>query len=448
MKFNSYFARMRHSEPNFSGTLLIARESIPANFRKIGPDLFIVFFRNQVELGYLQEISFKNSQATLRILLPVLFKYNQRKLKKIRGTATRATDSPSFAEAVIQLLNIDRFIETDQLLDFFPRDDADVIPLLLRLEIDQKIKIISLHHLLVTSYEHYQETFAEMKAALTQSYESRIKSIRLADLEKKLKISHSTIFFKYLLRSFQDVLPIKVVRDVVILQKLPLSENEKELIVQVEKALKKNKLVVFTFADTAKFSGLNSGQVNDSLWYMQNEERIVQVDDRYFVFSEELNKIINRLKKYKRNQGEMIDFNALSGDDLIEPKVSDRLIRILRFSADHPAPGRQAENSGQRLGNRGRRGDSQPGPGGSHQFLIPLFLLILAGDVLGLYVEIEMFEGALGLGHAVGVASHFFIEDEGFGKVIHRVIDVLGFVVQDPQVESQFCRLLQLIGCL
>lgn len=309
MKFNSYFARMRHSEPNFSGTLLIAREPVPANFRKIGPDLFIVFFLNQVELGYLQEISFKNSQATLRILLPVLFKYNQRKLKKI-GELYSGNGLDGFEEAVIQLLKIDRFIETDKLLDFFPRDNSDIIPLLLRLEIDQKIKIISLHHLLVTSYDHYQETFAELKSLLIQSYENRIKSTRLSDLEKKLKISHSTIFFKYLLRSFQDVLPIKIVRDVVILQKLPLSENEKELIVQVEKALKKNKLVVFTFADTVKFSGLNSGQVNDSLWYMQNEERIVQVDDRYFVFSEELNKIINRLKKYKRNQGEMIDFNA------------------------------------------------------------------------------------------------------------------------------------------
>lgn len=309
MKFNSYFARMRHSEPSFSGNLLIARECVPANFRKIGPDLFIVFFHNQVELGYRQEIPFKSSQATLRILLPVLYKYNQRKLKKISELFS-GDGLTNFAGAVIQLLKIDRFIETDQLLDFFPRDDADVIPMLLRLEIDQKIKVVSLHHLLVTSYEHYQETFAEMKSILTQSYESRIKSIRLADLEKKLKISHSTIFFKYLLRSFQDVLPIKVVRDVVILQKLPLSENEKELIGQIEKALKKNKLVVFTFADAAKFSGLNSGQVNDSLWYMQNEERIVQVDDRYFVFSEELNKIINRLKKYKRNQGEMIDFIA------------------------------------------------------------------------------------------------------------------------------------------
>lgn len=309
MKFNSYFVRMTHSEQCFSGNLQIAQEIVPAQFRKIGPDLFIVFFPNQVELMYLQAIPFKSGQTSLRVLLPVLGKYNQRKLKKL-GELFAAGGLASFEEAVAQLLKIDKFLGADELLDFFSRDKTEAVLLLLRMEIDQKIKIITPQHLLVTSYAHCEESLAELKSIVGQSYENRIKSIRLTDLEKRLKIPHSTIFFKYLLRSFQDDLPFKIVQGTLILQKLPLSDDEKGLIVQIEKGLKKNKLVVFTFEDVVKFSGLNSTQVNDSLWYMQNEERIVSVSDRFFIFAEELNKIINRLKKFKRNQGELIDFNS------------------------------------------------------------------------------------------------------------------------------------------
>jgi hypothetical protein len=52
-------------------------------------------------------------------------------------------------------------------------------------------------------------------------------------------------------------------------------------------------------------------QINDSLWYMLEEEKFLQLDERYFIFSDEYNKIINRLKKFKRNQGDILTFDDL-----------------------------------------------------------------------------------------------------------------------------------------
>jgi hypothetical protein len=34
------------------------------------------------------------------------------------------------------------------------------------------------------------------------------------------------------------------------------------------------------------------------------------LSEKYYIFNDDLNKILNKLKKYKRNQGEMIDIQS------------------------------------------------------------------------------------------------------------------------------------------
>jgi hypothetical protein len=44
---------------------------------------------------------------------------------------------------------------------------------------------------------------------------------------------------------------------------------------------------------------------------MLDEEKFLQLDERHFIFNDEYNKIINRLKKFKRNQGDILTFDDL-----------------------------------------------------------------------------------------------------------------------------------------
>jgi selenocysteine-specific elongation factor len=44
---------------------------------------------------------------------------------------------------------------------------------------------------------------------------------------------------------------------------------------------------------------------------MLTEGKFVQLNERYFMFSDEYQKIINRLKKFKRNQGDIISIDDL-----------------------------------------------------------------------------------------------------------------------------------------
>ena len=79
----------------------------------------------------------------------------------------------------------------------------------------------------------------------------------------------------------------------------------------IEKILKANKLLIFTIENVQKNTSYSLKQINDSLWYMLEEEKFMQLDERYFIFTDEYNKIINRLKKFKRNQGDVITFDDL-----------------------------------------------------------------------------------------------------------------------------------------
>ena len=120
----------------------------------------------------------------------------------------------------------------------------------------------------------------------------------MTEIESKLKLPQSSIFFKYLLRLFTDNFSFKVIKDKLVFQELALSEKEKESMEKIERILRKNKLPIFSIENIVKLSDLIYKDINDSLWFLLSEGKITQLDEKYFIFSEDLDKIINRLKKF------------------------------------------------------------------------------------------------------------------------------------------------------
>ena len=310
MRFNSYFVRLSHAESAFSGSVTIAGNQLIVGFKKLADGLFIAFFKNQVELHFQEQIPFKKIGGCFIVLLPVLTKYNQRKLKKIAGLLSEIENAP-LAAVLADLIAIDKFIEAEQLLEFFSLSRKQAISLLVQLELEKKLKLVDFQHLAVIHYDHFQELAGELKNELNQAYENGERSIKLSQLEKKLKLSQTMLLFKYLLRRYQDEMAFKIVKNTLVWKRIPLSEGEKEKLGELEKVLKRNHFVVFTVEDVQKVSGLEWKPIQDALWYLLNEEKLVQLNERYFILTEDLNRIINRVKKFKRNQGEMIDINSL-----------------------------------------------------------------------------------------------------------------------------------------
>jgi len=118
MKFNSYFVKLDHPENSFTGNLLINDKSGLANFKRVEGHLFIAYFKNQVKLKHREKLTFKNKKITIEILLPVLNKYNKRKLNRISRILEKSS-LENTRDIIPDLLSIDKFLKVQEILEFF-----------------------------------------------------------------------------------------------------------------------------------------------------------------------------------------------------------------------------------------------------------------------------------------------------------------------------------------
>lgn len=309
MRFNSYFIALTHREPGFTGNLMICDEPVYTNFKRIGDDLYIAYFKNQVELKFLEKIGFKNKSKSIVVLFPVLSKYNKRKITKIAKIFSQ-TENSDKNTVLLNFLSVEKILHVGDLLYFFSYSKEEITRLLTRMELEKKIKIINFHNLSITSYQNFTDYRKELNSIFSKYHVSRDKTIKISEIESKLKIPRSSIFFRYLLHSFDENFSFRIVKDKIVFRKLTLSEKEKEAIKKIEDILKKNKIPIFTIEEIIRSTDLHYKEVNNSLWHLLDIGKVIQLSKKYLIFNEDLNKIINKLKKYKRNQGEMIDINA------------------------------------------------------------------------------------------------------------------------------------------
>ncbi len=328
MKFNSYFVRFDHPEPNLTGNLLIEGETVSANFKKIHDNVFTLHLKNQVKLNFLENIKFKKGKKSLVVLLPVISKYNKRKLKKLTQILD-SVETKGKTDIIIDLLNVENFLKLEKLDTFFLLDRENIVPFLIEMELNQKIKIIDFNTLYITSHQNYQDYLNQLRSIFTQYYKDKTKKISLTEIESKLKIPQSSIFFKYLLNSLNDQFSFKIIRDKIIFQKLALTEKERENLKGIQKALQINHLTIFSIENLLKLTTLSYSEINNCLWFLIQEGELVQLNERFLMLQDDLNKVINRLKKFKRNQGEYIDIKTLRELTLLSRKYIIPLFEYL-----------------------------------------------------------------------------------------------------------------------
>jgi hypothetical protein len=310
MRFNAYFVRLSHSQDGFQGSIQLDGQGATASFRKVGADLFTVHFKSQLELRFRQVVDFRNAKGSFTVLLPVLSQYNQRKLKRM-AEALRGVEEKPLRQIVTDLLAIENFLEMEGLLYFFALERREAVELLTGLELEQQAKVINLNYLFVTSWTHFQESLAAMADSLRRAYEGRERTVKFAQLEKAVGVPQESLYFKYLLKKAGREFPCRLLASTLVFSQLPLSGEEKARMADIEKVLRANRLAIFTFENVQKNTAYTLKQINDALWYMLDEEKLLQLDERHFMFSEEYGKIINRLKKFKRNQGDLLTFDDL-----------------------------------------------------------------------------------------------------------------------------------------
>ena len=295
-------------------------------------NLFIASLKTQVELKFLEKAPLVKRNKEALVLLPMLAKFNKRKLLKISKFLENETPGRNEKfNLLLNLLAVEKFLKVQELLTFFDFDREALIEFLLRKEIQKEIKIIDLTHLSITTFENVQNYLRDMNIILTDAYTKKISSLPFSNIESILKVPQSSLFFKYLLGCSRTGFSFKICKDKIVFQKLALSESEKGSLEVLENILKENKLTVFSIANLLKSSKLLRKEINQLLWFLIESEQVVQLNEEYYIFKEELGKIINKLKKYKRNQGEMIDIQSFRDLTLFSRRYIIVLFEYLDF---------------------------------------------------------------------------------------------------------------------
>ncbi len=311
MRFNAYFVSVRGiglTAPT-SGKISIAGDLVPSSLEPIDAGVAVLHFPFQVDLRFGQELPFGKRGGVLHILLPMLSKYNQRKLKRMAVLLPSLREQEP-VEWVAGLLSVEKYLQASRLMPFFGADPVRWAAKMLEWEIAARVKVISYFPLFVTSHENYREVMAALRLFLAERQARREKGVALGEIEDHLKIPQDSLFFRYLLRSLEVELELALLPGRVVFQRLPLSEEEKLQQEELRECLKQNKLAVFSIERVGRVSPLTPAQLNQALWHMLSEGEIVACGEHHFVLADELARIINRLKKFKRNEGDVLSIQG------------------------------------------------------------------------------------------------------------------------------------------
>ncbi len=308
IKFNAYFVQVAHRDNAFTTQLLDSEESVSVNCKKIGKDLYIANFKTQQEFSFHQEVPLKNNK-TVKVLLPVLAKYNKRKLTKLSKLLENPETEDKF-HILTQLPEVDKFLDLDELLEFFSIRREDMLPVLLDREVKGELKIINFNHLCVLSRRNFDTYRERLEEVLRESHLNAVQVLAFSEIEGHIKVPQSSIFFKYLVRLFVRAFGYKIKKDRLVFRRTAITETEKSRLEELSDGLKKERIVLFSHTNVQDITGLTERQALPFLQLMEELGEVIRLNDRFFILREELDRLLNKLRTYKRNQGEMIDIKA------------------------------------------------------------------------------------------------------------------------------------------
>ena len=309
MKYHSYFVHLQHSQETFQSTIVLDQTPLTVHLTRVqdAENLYILQMKTQVSLTHLQKMELRRG-LSLTVLLPVLAKYNKRKLKKMASLLTQQDLAPE--QLWLELLDVENFLELAPLLPFFKTTRAQALKLLQQKEIDGTLRVLEIHPLYLTTARHLQELKQQMVTLIERAYEDRQGSIPLATLEGEVKIPRSSLLFRYLLRTLMEPLEFRTRGDKLVFLQVPTTEKDRHMAEALVKSVRQQKLHTFTILELARHTGLSVRDVNNTLWMMLSQEEVVQLNEQSFILQDDLTRIINRLKKFKRNSGDMIDIKT------------------------------------------------------------------------------------------------------------------------------------------
>jgi len=327
---SSFLVHLKIKESAFQGAVTCNGRNYNGSFIRVSDDIFLLKFKQKPELIFKKKTDLKSRTKTFRPVIPLFSECNKKRLVRYAKILIEKGDRVSVSDAVSLTIAIEKFLSVNELRGFFSMEHRQLLDILVRLERDKEVKLMDVGNLSACSYKVFTDNFSNIVEKLITSYNSRIKTIKFIDIAGKVLFHPDSVYFRYLLEKARPRRDFRILKDKLVFTELPLSEKETSILAEVEKTIKKHKLGVFSIFSIRKVSGIEIDKINNSLWNMLSEGKIVPLDEKreYFIFAEELAKIINRLKKFKRNQGDFIDIASFREISVLNRK---NIILVLEY---------------------------------------------------------------------------------------------------------------------
>lgn len=309
MKFTSYYVHFDHQEASFQGRIFLEPNDYSTTFNRIEDDLYILQFASQVSLRLGQSFVFKKTGQSGTVLLPQHNKYNQRKQQKLLAFLKDWDRQDPFALLTI-LLDIDNFLEVEDIRHFFGLTHQVALDWIITETVADRLFLMDTQTLMVCTRETVRLFSKRIEEQIKSAHTGVVNTLRFTDIEEAAKLPAESRLFRYLIAGFQHIYGYTLMKDALVLGKNELSDSDRSSVKDLQTLLKKHKLIIFSLDDLLETKTIPHKKLNDMLWAMVEKEDLVRLNDRFFIFQEDLAKIINRLKKHKRNVSDEIDIKT------------------------------------------------------------------------------------------------------------------------------------------
>ncbi len=309
MKFTSYYVAFEHQEAGFQGRIFLDPDDYSATFSQVDENLYLLHFAGQVALQLGRSFVFKKSGQTGTILLPQHSKFNQRKQQKL-VTFLKNWDRRDPYALFTVLLDIENFLEIEDLRHFFGLTHAVALDWILNEVLGGRLFLMDSLQLMVCSRQTVDLFGGRIQDQIKAAHSGVVNTVRFADLEESAKLPADSRLFRYLLARLQGNFNYTLMKDSLVLGKNELSDSDRSTIKDLQTLLKKYKLLIFSLDDLLATKAIPQKKLNDMLWALVEQGDVVRLNERFFIFQDDLAKIINRLKKHKRNVSDEIDIKT------------------------------------------------------------------------------------------------------------------------------------------
>lgn len=309
MKFTSYFVLFDHHEASFQGRIFLDPDDYSASFNRIDENIYILQFAGQVSLRLGRTFMFKKSGQTGTVLFPQYAKLNQRKQQKLVAFLKKWDRNDPYV-LLTALLDTENFLEIEPLRHFFGLTHPVALNWVIGEAVADRLFLMDSLQLMVCSREtvaHFRDRIEEQIKAARSGV---VTTVRFSDLEEAAKLPADSRLFRYLLSSLQETFAYTLLKDSLVLGNNELSDNDRSIFKDLHLLLKKYKLLIFSLDDLLATKTIPHKRLNDMLWALVEQGDVTRLNERFFIFHEDLAKIINRLKKHKRNVSDEIDIKA------------------------------------------------------------------------------------------------------------------------------------------